>query len=134
MGKTHRFDPRDADDYSEPMRLELYTAESDETTTATAADVTELSVVEVIPGCDRVCVGDVYRRAEAGTVTEAWVTGPGDDKGEFLALVTVQRGKVQIAARLLSLPETFLAGMVLSDYQAVSDEEPERIEVINATG
>jgi len=127
MGKTHRFDPRDTDssDYSEPMDLGLYT-DGDTDTTLEAA-----TLVEVVLGCNRVHVGDVYTLAEGATITEAWVTGIGAKPGEFLALVTVQRGAFQIAARLLSLPESFLAGMLLTDYQQVFEPE---VEVINATG
>jgi hypothetical protein len=134
MGKTHRFDPRDADsaaDYSEPMALTLYT-HGDADTTLADATVPKATVVDVVPGCDRVRVGDVYRLSEGATVTEAWVTGQGDARGEFLALVTVQRGSAHLASRLLSLPESFLSGMTLADFQAVNEAaEP---TIIDATG
>lgn len=120
MGKTFRYDPRDAD-YSEPMVLQPYTYDPTDTAADTDADVSVATIVEVIPGCSRVRLGDVYSRDERGTVVECWVTAPGDRRGEFLALVTVQRGPVQIAARLLSLPESFLTGMTLTGFQPVSE-------------
>jgi hypothetical protein len=39
-----------------------------------------------------------------------------------MALVTVKRGSVQIAARMLSLSESFVADMSLTGFQAVSEE------------
>jgi hypothetical protein len=40
-------------------------------------------------------------------------------------------GGIPIAARLISIPESFLDGMFLVDYQSISVIEP---EVIEATG
>jgi hypothetical protein len=134
MGKTIRFDRRDdsAADSDEPMELRLYT-DGDSDTTLADVTVSEATVVDVVPGCDRVRLGDVYSLDQSGTVVECWVTSEGDQRGEFRALVTVSRGPVQIAARLISLPESFLAGMLLTDYQPVS-EASEPVTVVAVAG
>ena len=128
MGKTHRIDSRDSDYESDPMDLMLYTHEDEGTTTDSSTNL------EIIPGCERASIGNVYKcTSKSGIKTEVWITGKSEILGEFLALVTVYRmlGGIPIAARLISIPESFLDGMFLVDYQPISVIEP---EVIEATG